>query len=217
MLFGLKANEQVGAPIDITPVKDDPALGADPSKNNNFRYSFPDDQTQTRCPFAAHTRKTNPRADLIDKGIKTDPQRIIRRGIQFGPEVSQAEATSGKTTQGRGLLFASYQSSIANGFQFIQQCMSPSSWPFDDYLLIYTLAWANNPGFIFGKNVPPGLDPIIGQTTDGGVRVLSGANPDPKKQNDNLSLTAEWVIPKGGEYFFAPSISALKTIFAQAK
>lgn len=63
----------------------------------------------------------------------------------------------------------------------------------------------------------PGLDPIIGQTTAGGLRVMSGTNPDPKAQSEDLSLTAEWVIPKGGEYFFAPSISALKTVFALAK
>lgn len=110
----------VGAPIDITPLKDDPALAADPLRNNDFRYKFADDSTQTRCPFAAHTRKTNPRADLEDTGRPTEPQRIIRRGIQFGPEVSKAEAASGKTNQGRGLLFACYQSIIGNGFKFIQ-------------------------------------------------------------------------------------------------
>ena len=115
---------RAGAPIDITPTKDDPALGADPNRNDNFRYAFPDDQqTQDRCPFAAHTRKTNPRADLEDKGIPTEPHRIIRSGIQFGPEVSADEAASGKTHSERGLLFVAYQSSIAAGFEFIQECM----------------------------------------------------------------------------------------------
>ena len=115
-----------GAPLDLTPTKDDPALGADPSRNNDFRYNFPDDaQTQDRCPFAAHTRKTNPRADLeVDLGASTEARRIIRRGIQFGPEVTQQEAKTGKTMHGRGLLFAAYQSNIVNGFQFIQHCKS---------------------------------------------------------------------------------------------
>lgn len=112
--------------MDLAPTHDDPAIANDNSRNNNFSYDFPDDpQTQDRCPFAAHTRKTNPRADLEKLGISTSNNRIIRRGIQFGPEVSAAEAANGKTTQGRGLLFAAYQSNIETGFQFIQHCTRP--------------------------------------------------------------------------------------------
>lgn len=79
-------------------------MGADPLRNNNFRYAFQDDQTTTiRCPFAAHTRKTNPRADLEDPPINfsTESRRIVRRGVQFGPEVTPLEAASGKTALGR--------------------------------------------------------------------------------------------------------------------
>ena len=93
-----------GAPIDLFPLQDNPAAGADPKQNNNFRYAFPDDpQTQDRCPFAAHTRKTNPRADLEDKfgADSTESRRIIRRGVQFGPEVTPEEAAAGKTKHGR--------------------------------------------------------------------------------------------------------------------
>jgi len=45
----------------------------------------------------------------------------MRRGIQFGCEVTKQEKAAKKTFHGRGLLFACYQSSIANGFQFIQK------------------------------------------------------------------------------------------------
>ncbi len=86
------------------PLQDNPAAGTDPTQNNNFRYDFPDDQqTQDRCPFAAHTRKTNPRADLEDLNppAPTQNRRIIRRGIQFGPEVDSEEAASGQTKHGR--------------------------------------------------------------------------------------------------------------------
>lgn len=112
-----------GAPVDLAPLQDDPALGADPQRNNNFRYDIGDDFTsQDRCPFAAHVRKTNPRNDLegMANPIPTTPQRIIRRGIPFGPEVSDAEAAQAKTLTDRGLLFRCYQSSISNGFRFIQ-------------------------------------------------------------------------------------------------
>lgn len=111
-------------------MQDDKDLGKDLSRNNDFRYAFPgDSQTQDRCPFAAHTRKTNPRADLEDLPASTEKRRIIRRGIQFGPEVSVDEAASGKTVEGRGLLFAAYQSNIMNGFQFIQESKSLSYSP----------------------------------------------------------------------------------------
>ena len=113
----------IGAPIDVFPSADAPAAGADPAQNNDFRYAFADDQgTQDRCPFAAHTRKTNPRADLEDPPISasTTIRRILRRGIQFGPEVTAAENASGKTENERGLLFAGYQSVLDNGFEFIQ-------------------------------------------------------------------------------------------------
>ncbi|KAI0364308.1 Dyp-type peroxidase [Pilatotrama ljubarskyi] len=193
-----------GAPVDITPLKDDPALGADPLRNNNFRYAFPDDPTTSdRCPFAAHTRKTNPRADLEDPPINasTESRRIIRRGVQFGPEVSPAEAAAGKTQHGRGLIFAAYQSNIVNGFQFIQH------------------SWANNVNFPPKQPVPPstaavvpGFDPIIGQASDVASRTLIGT--DPGNEDSSLSLPTQWVVPKGGEYFFSPSIPALGSVFA---
>ena len=110
-------DNRVGAPIDITPLKDDPKLGADVSRNDNFRF---DTNSQERCPFAAHIRKTNPRSDLPS----TEIRRILRQGIAFGPEVSANEKQQKTTEQARGLLFACYQSSIPNGFEFIQKCKS---------------------------------------------------------------------------------------------
>jgi len=115
----------------VTPTVDDPALGADSTRNNDFSYNnvFPNDQqTQDRCPFAAHVRKTNPRGDLATFG-GTEIRRIIRSGIAFGPEVSADEIAAGKTSQTRGLLFVGYQSNIGNGFRFIQQSESPLSSP----------------------------------------------------------------------------------------
>jgi deferrochelatase/peroxidase EfeB len=119
----------------------------------------------------------------------------MRRGIQFGPEVTDAETDAKKTAHGRGLVFNCYQSSITDGFQFIQK------------------AWINNANFPFAEQTPeaPGLDPILGQ---GPVRKLSGVNPN--KPSDELTLDAEWVIPRGGEYFFTPSINALTNTISAA-
>ncbi|PPQ68900.1 hypothetical protein CVT26_001837 [Gymnopilus dilepis] len=186
-----------GAPIDLAPFKDDPVLAADPKRNNDFFFQG-EINSQLRCPFAAHVRKTNPRNDLEapPSGIAPIPiesRRIMRRGIQFGPELTKHENTSGKTEHGRGLLFACYQSSIPNGFQFLQQ------------------SWANNDKFPPFETQPedPGLDPLIGQ----GVRAMSGL--DPLAEQKVLAMP-QFIIPKGGEYFFAPSIKGLKDTIAAA-
>lgn len=91
-------------------------------RNNDFRFQG-EHSDASRCPFAAHIRKTNPRADLEDPpiGISIENRRIMRRGIAFGPEVTLLEKLENKTQHGRGLLFASYESSIVDGFQFLQQ------------------------------------------------------------------------------------------------
>lgn len=106
----------IGAPIVTTPLKDDPALGADPARNNNFKFTA---GNQSVCPFAAHIRKMNPRGDLSDNAIQS--HMVLRRGIPYGSEVSSEERASNTTRQERGLLFVCYQTSLTKGFSFLQQ------------------------------------------------------------------------------------------------
>ena len=78
--------------------------------------------------------------------------------------------------------------------------------------------WANRIDFPPKSPVTPGFDPIIGQNINGpggtGLRTMVGANPS--EQSKTLDLPVEWVVPKGGEYFFSPSIPALRDTFALA-
>jgi deferrochelatase/peroxidase EfeB len=81
------------------------ALGADPTRNNNFDYNHLGSlitTDQSECPFAAHIRKTRPRGDLFNTNIIN---QAIRAGIPYGPEVSSSESSSSTTTQDRGLAF----------------------------------------------------------------------------------------------------------------
>jgi Dyp-type peroxidase family len=94
-----------GAPVDLAPLADDPALGADPTRNNNFDFSHPNSDIksdQSECPFTAHIRKTRPRADLSNNNVIN---QAIRAGIPYGPEVSSDEAASNTTKTDRGLAF----------------------------------------------------------------------------------------------------------------
>ena len=128
-----------GAPLALTPSQDDTTLGADPNQNNNFDFS--DDQGERRCPYAAHIRKTNPRADFDQGGLSqeqaVDPRRVIRAGF-VGPEVSPTEQSANTTSQERGLMFVCYQTSIPDQFEFLQ------------------ISWANKPNFI-SDGIPPSI------------------------------------------------------------
>ncbi|KAJ8125147.1 dyp-type peroxidase [Lasiodiplodia mahajangana] len=128
---------------------------------------------------------------------------LIRRGIAFGPEVTHEEKKAKRSSDDekleRGLLFVCYQSNLGQGFQFMQK------------------TWANNERFPPKANstppVPtPGIDAIIGVGGPGVPRAMVGT--DPAAATESLDFTAKWVIPRGGEYFFSPSISALKHTFA---
>nr|WAW38289.1 DyP-type peroxidase [Chondrostereum purpureum] len=179
-----------GTPIEcaeLAPLKDDPEIAKDPKRTRRRPISM---------PFAAHIRKTLPRADLEDKFGDTvlESRRIMRRGIQFGPEVTPIEKAHKRSQHGRGLLFVCYQSSIDKGFHFIQQ------------------SWANAESFPPGTSITPGFDAIIGQAGGGGARQLSGTNPLDVKEE--LTLPHEFIVTRGGEYFFTPSIKALKETFS---
>nr|WAW38280.1 DyP-type peroxidase [Auricularia auricula-judae] len=186
-----------GAPVDLFPLTDGgSAVGNDPLQNNNFDFQhagFNFTTDQTHCPFDAHIRKTRPRADLI-----APANSIMRSGIPYGPEVTPAEKAAGKSDPAdgpneRGLAFVSYQAQIAKGFRFLQH------------------SWANNPGFVFNKDVQPGHDPIIGAVA-GGQRTMQGFNAADTTQS--LTLPVDWVVSRGGEYFFSPSISTVTNVFS---
>ncbi|KAJ7868564.1 fungal peroxidase [Mycena olivaceomarginata] len=175
-----------GAPVDLAPLFDDPVLGADPTRNNDFTFQHPDavlSTNQTRCPFSAHIRKTRPRADLSTPEVTFG--HIMRAGIPYGPEVSADEASSSTTSTERGLAFVSYQSSISGGFRFLQQ------------------TWADSANFVHSG---VGVDPIIGALA-GAPRVISGL--DPTNAAKTVTLTTDFVVSRGGEYFFSPSLSAI--------
>jgi Dyp-type peroxidase family len=189
-----------GAPVELSPVKDDLSLAEGTPRENDFEFG--DDREGVRCPWAAHVRKAYPRDDVRHSTTPaeldvahaeafTQTHRMMRRGIAFGPELSHAEALSGHTTQQRGLLFLCYVTSIAEQFEFVQQ------------------AWVDSADF---SQVGSGVDPIIGQPHTGTLPFLGAApfseNPANKPQLD----VAHFVKMEGGDYFFAPALDAIQSL-----
>lgn len=85
----------------------------------------------------------------------------------------------------RGLLFACYQSTIESGYKFIQQ------------------QWANNESF---PGPGQGLDVVFGQKKKGGADIVT--------QGVAFKGVNQFVQMQGGEYFFAPSIKAIRESIA---
>ena len=187
-----------GAPLELTPLYDNPALGRDAKRNNNFDYG--DDQFQHRCPYAAHIRKAYPRDDAPGGEAEAQRHRILRAGITFGPEVASGETA---TSHSRGLMFVCYQTSIERQFEYIQR------------------RHANDPGFVSGKvrpgsgaEVTPGFDPVIGQAADQGAREMDEPFPNYPAGNrrTTLEMQRQFIVLTAAGYFFVPSISALRTV-----
>jgi Dyp-type peroxidase family len=155
--------------------------------NNDFDYRS--DTSGLKCPFHSHIRITNPRADVGQDFAKS--VRITRRGIPYN-DIGRDEfdLDSDKPTGGVGLLFMCYNSEIERQFEFIQS------------------NWANH-GDIGGHLV--GQDGIIGQGANATVRQL----PNQWGTANGLQSVNSFhgfVTNKGGEYFFTPCISFLKSL-----
>lgn len=142
------------------------------------------------CPIGAHIRKTNPRGDQPGGRAAVNVHRIIRSGIPYGPEISE------DPTADRGLLFACYQSNLDQGFAFIQE------------------KWANGDTFRFQG---AGVDAIMGQTNDKAEVDMLGLFPQDATRPLALPGINRFVVPKGGEYFFSPSMKALTGILSELK
>lgn len=110
--------------------------------------------------------------------------RIARRGIPYGEQCKED-----LPTKDVGLLFMCFQSNIADQFEFIQR------------------EWANDKDLSRRKR---GVDPVIGQSDD---QVEAQDWPTSWGSRDRTSFSfTSFVRLKGGEYFFAPSISALTKV-----
>ena len=196
-----------GTPVHENPDHDDDAALY---KSNNFDYE--PREAHDKCPFAAHTRKMRPRADLSH-----DHSVIIRRGIPYGPEVSETEKATKTSSKDRGLLFACYQSDLRNGFNFLttRKFLVPYLVTTKRPSNIIIAGWASNHHFPSRKHKfvgerGPGIDAIVGQRLDHHPPRSIGL-PDGKDPTEYHMELDSWVVHKGGEYFFSPSIDAMKT------
>lgn len=207
-LSGDEARELAGALVvgrfeDGTPVTlADEAKALVPP--NDFDYTGDAGQ---RCPFHGHIRKVNPRGSGPGGAADERTRLMPRRGIPYTDKPRKvhpsdlpgssslsdfdANVKALLPTKDVGLLFMAYNAHLAQQFVFTQN------------------TWANNAGFPAGG---VGVDPIIGQGP-----TASAAQHWPQTWDDASSVKKDqdfhgFVTMKGGEYFFAPSLTFLRTL-----
>ncbi|MGQ4600605.1 Dyp-type peroxidase [Nocardia sp. R6R-6] len=101
-----------GAPLALTPDRDDPQLGADPLRNNDFDYENMDPHGYA-VPLGSHVRRLNPR----DTAVNMNRRRIIRRGATYGPALPEDASDDGVD---RGIAAFIICASLIRQFEFAQ-------------------------------------------------------------------------------------------------
>ncbi len=140
-----------GAPLVLSPDKDDPALGADMQRNNDFNYKDMDPHGYA-VPLGSHARRMNPR----DTAANMNRRRMIRRGATYGPYLPDGEADDGAE---RGIAAFVICASLIRQFEFAQN------------------VWANDRNF---HELGNERDPVIGNQ-DGTLEFKIPKRPIRKK------------------------------------
>jgi len=219
--LGTKMVGRTRAGDPLVPMQTEPSAGTDPRTVKQNQFTYEADPAGTRCPFGAHIRRTNPRncdfperrPDALKrlitilgfgrKGFYDDLissvrfHRILRRGREYGSELSPEEAlqpSADKST--RGLHFICLTANIARQFEFLQ-----SAW-------IANTKFSGTTGesdpLLGNRESIPGC-PVTGNFTIPGDGTLRRRVPG----------LPQFVTVRGGAYFFLPSLRALR-YFARA-
>lgn len=101
-----------GAPLVLAPEKDDPALGADMQRNNDFAYKHQDPHGYA-TPLGSHCRRMNPR----DTAANMNRRRMIRRGATYGAPLPEGAPDDGVE---RGIAAFVICGSLIRQFEFAQ-------------------------------------------------------------------------------------------------
>ncbi len=172
---------QSGAPLAVAPDHDDPELGADARRNNDF--VFGDDPRGFKCPVGAHARRANPR-DAMDQDGSVDVRlhRMIRRGTSYGPALPQGALEDDGAD--RGIIFVFAGAHLKRQFEFVKT------------------QWLNDGIFI---GAPLEKDPLVGPNDESSSFTIPQRPIRRKLQN-----LPPFVVTRGGEYCFAPGLTAMR-------
>lgn len=175
-----------GTPVELSPDKADPAIVKDAARNVNF--TFANDSQGTRCPIGAHVRRVNPRDAFGFNGRLINRRRITRRGLPYGPYVPPDQPVA--DNQEHGVIFMVLNANLFRQFEFVQQ------------------QWIE-----YGNDARQGNDKdmLLGNHGSHEKFVVQGTE-DPNNPPFICGGLPNFVELRGGDYFFVPSMTALRMI-----
>ncbi len=157
-------------------------------------FTFDDDPNGAKCPFSSHLRRINPRASLEHEtgafdtpGALSDRRRVLRRGLPYG-DVYDSKSDHGN----HGIVIMMMGASISRQFEFVQQ------------------QWLN-----YGNDFRAGNDKeiILGNhKRNPPSKAVIQVDPDGDGVPYFLQNIPRLVETRGGDYFFVPSMTALRMI-----
>lgn len=162
-------------------------------------FDYGNDIKGAKCPLGAHTRRSNPRGSLEFEvegafntpGALVDRRRILRRGLPYG-ESSDRTDNDGD----HGIIFMAINTSIQRQFEFVQQQWINYG---NDFKL------ANEKDALLGNHATDDQGNPIGRT------VING-NEKLEQPTFMCAGMPRFVETRGGDYFFIPSLTALRMI-----
>jgi deferrochelatase/peroxidase EfeB len=140
-----------GAPLVLTPERDDPELAGDLQHTNDFDYGKMDPYGYG-CPLGSHIRRMNPR----DTAANMNRRKMIRRGGTYGAPLPEGSPDDGRE---RGIAAFVGCASLVRQFEFAMN------------------VWANDPNF---HELGNERDPFLG-TQDGTFDMTIPKRPIRKK------------------------------------
>jgi Dyp-type peroxidase family len=171
-----------GAPLTLAPERDNPALGEDPRRNDDFTYA--NDPRGLQVPLGSHMRRMNPRDTELAVLTDVNIHRIIRRSTTYGAPYDPHATSEQDDDVPRGIYFIFISAKAMATMEFLQQ------------------EWINNGNFMgLGEE----RDPNVGLQEDGAAFTIP---KEPVRRRIHGIQTFN--VLRGGEYLFMPSLSALR-------
>jgi Dyp-type peroxidase family len=178
---------QDGTPLELSPDRADPKLVQDQSRNTNFVYG--QDPGGARCPIGSHIRRANPRDAFGFNGELVNRRRIMRRGMPYGEYTPEDQPA--RDQDDHGIVFMSLGASLFRQFEFVQQ-----QW----------ISYGNDARLGSDKDL------LVGCHSDGRDKFVVQGTADPGNTPFICGGLPDFVELRGGEYFFLPSLTALRLI-----
>jgi Dyp-type peroxidase family len=177
-----------GTPVELSPDAPNAEIVKDKLRNVNF--TFGNDSDGTRCPIGAHVRRTNPRDAFGFNGRLVNRRRITRRGLPYGPYVPEDQPVEDGGEH--GIIFMALNASLFRQFEFVQQ------------------QWVG-----YGNDARLGNDKdlLLGNHEARDKHMIQGTE-DPRNPPFVCGGLPNFVELRGGNYFFLPSMTALRMIAA---